>query len=423
MDTTEVLADIDTITLTTDQAAALVAIQDFIMDPVEQVFVLKGSSGCGKSTLVRKIIDEIPRMIQMARMIDEDQKQYRIELTATTNKAAENLSELSGMDAVTIHSFLSLKLNTDHKTGKTSLSTRAGTQQSDAIIFIDEASFIDPELLGLIFQQTKDCKIIFIGDPYQLRTVGAFNTPVFDTTAFKNAALEQPVRQANGSPIIDLSIKFREAVKTGEPFRFKPDGHVIRRVDRDTFNAEVLAEFGRPDWKYKDSKVLAWTNKRVVQYNEFINEHKNGVPHFQKGDYAVNNNFVSQGKTSVKTDALVHIQDISEMFEHHGVMGRDYTINNTNFFRPERPEDVKDRIKKGRTNNEYEVLRVINDTWIDLRAVFAQTINKSQGSTYGKVYIDLDDIGKCRVKDQLYRMLYVGVSRARFHVIFTGDLS
>lgn len=422
MDAIESIVDIDTITLTTDQAAALVAIQDFIMDPIEQVFVLKGSSGCGKSTLVRKIIDEIPRMIQMARMVDEDQKQYRVELTATTNKAAENLSELSGMEAVTIHSFLSLKLVTDHKTGKTSLVTRPNTEQSDAILFVDEASFIDPELLGLIFKQTKGCKIIFIGDPYQLRTVGAFNTPVFDTTAFKSAALEQPVRQANGSPIIDLSVKFREAVKTGESFRFKPDGTVIRRLSRDDFNAEVLAEFGRPDWAYKDSKVLAWTNKRVVAYNEFINEHKNGVPHFQKGDYAVNNSFVSSGKVSIKTDALVHIQDISEPFEHLGVWGRDYTVNGINFFRPEDPQEAKERVKRGRAKDEFEVLRIINDTWIDLRAVFAQTINKSQGSTYGKVYIDLDDIGNCNVKDQLYRMLYVGVSRAKYGVIFTGDL-
>lgn len=54
--------------------------------------------------------------------------------------------------------------------------------------------------------------------------------------------------------------------------------------------------------------------------------------------------------------------------------------------------------------------------------MYASTVNKSQGSTYDTVYIDLNDIGKCRDKDQVRRMLYVAVSRARHKVVFTGDI-
>jgi ATP-dependent exoDNAse (exonuclease V) alpha subunit len=57
-----------------------------------------------------------------------------------------------------------------------------------------------------------------------------------------------------------------------------------------------------------------------------------------------------------------------------------------------------------------------------LRAAYAQTINKSQGSTYDRVFIDLDDLARCSSGDQLARMLYVGFSRARHQVFLTGDL-
>ena len=64
----------------------------------------------------------------------------------------------------------------------------------------------------------------------------------------------------------------------------------------------------------------------------------------------------------------------------------------------------------------------IERTWIDLRAAYAQTVDKSQGSTYDKVFIDLDDISHCTSGARIARMLYVAVSRARHQVIFTGDL-
>jgi ATP-dependent exoDNAse (exonuclease V) alpha subunit len=68
-------------------------------------------------------------------------------------------------------------------------------------------------------------------------------------------------------------------------------------------------------------------------------------------------------------------------------------------------------------------MKIILDTWIDLRPSFAQTVNKSQGSTYDIVMIDLNDIcSKCRTLEQLARILYVALSRGRSRIIMTGDL-
>ena len=69
------------------------------------------------------------------------------------------------------------------------------------------------------------------------------------------------------------------------------------------------------------------------------------------------------------------------------------------------------------------VVAHIETQWIDLRNAFACTINKSQGSTFDAVFIDLDDVRRCNSGEQMARMLYVAVSRARNHVYLTGDIS
>jgi ATP-dependent exoDNAse (exonuclease V) alpha subunit len=93
-------------------------------------------------------------------------------------------------------------------------------------------------------------------------------------------------------------------------------------------------------------------------------------------------------------------------------------------FMPHKREDRAARIKLARADGSKRSMDIIEEIgrhWIDLRAAYAQTINKSQGSTYDQVFIDLDDVSKCRNPNQLARMLYVAVSRARTRVYFTGD--
>jgi ATP-dependent exoDNAse (exonuclease V) alpha subunit len=413
-----------TLTLTEDQTNALDSFHQFLLDPIEQVFVLSGYSGCGKSTLVRSIIDEVPKFIRAAKLINPAQKDYTIELTATTNKAAENLGQITGHPAGTIHSFLGLRVNTDFRTGVTTLTPRRGaTQLEGYLLFIDEASYVDKQLLQMIFQLTRNCKIVFIGDPAQLTPVKATSTPVFDAN-FTGAHLSKVVRQAEGNPIVDLATKFRHTVNTGEFFSFKPDGQAIKYLPRNEFNEAIEAEFARPDWRYQDSKVLAWTNKCVIGYNHFIRNLAKGDPHFQIGDYAVVNSFITIGSgKSFKTDQLVQITDISADTQQLEVDGKWFTMDNDmSAFMPNHLADKNARIREAKAHNEFSVVGAIETTWVDLRAAYACTINKAQGSTFDRVFIDLDDIRRCNSGDQIARMLYVGVSRARHQVFLTGDL-
>ena len=162
------LANPEAITLTQDQQTALDAFYQFLVDPIESVFVLRGYSGCGKSTLVRILLDRLPGFMKTAKLINPKHPDYEVALTATTNKAAENLSQITGHSAGTIHSFLNLRVNTDFRTNITTLTPRKHEQLEDYLLFIDEASYVDKQLLGYIFQLTRHCKIVFIGDPAQL---------------------------------------------------------------------------------------------------------------------------------------------------------------------------------------------------------------------------------------------------------------
>ena len=178
----------DNITLTKDQQSAMEAFYAFLTDPIETVFVLRGYSGCGKSTLVRTLLDRLPGFIRTSKLINPAQKSYEVMLTATTNKAAENLGSITGQGAVTIHSFLELRVSTDYKTNTTTLIPRNADIKEGFLIFIDEASYVDKQLLSYIFKKTANCKIIFIGDPAQLTPVKSQGTPVFDAN-FSGAAL------------------------------------------------------------------------------------------------------------------------------------------------------------------------------------------------------------------------------------------
>lgn len=409
--------------LTPDQEAALSAFSLFLMDPVETVFVLSGYSGCGKSTLVKTLLERLPDFMRTAKLINPSQQQYEVALTATTNKAAETLGQITGYETGTIHSFLGLRVQTDYATNTTTLLCKSSEQKENHLLFIDEASYIDSQLMGWIFKKTKNCKIVFVGDPAQLTPIKSTGTPVFEAN-FSGAALTQVVRQAEGNPIVELSTKFRNTVNSGEFFQFTPDGHHIRYMERSDFELAIEQEFTRPDWRYQDSKILAWTNKCVIAYNQFVRTKVKGDPHFAVGDYAVCNSFISMNRHTIKTDQLVQITGIGKDTELHGVLGNMFVLDDhLSVFMPKSLDKKNLCIKNARATGQLNVVSDIEMTWIDLRSAFACTVNKAQGSTYDKVFIDLDDIRRCNSGDQIARMLYVAVSRARNFVILTGDLA
>lgn len=419
----------DEITLSNDQQNGLDRFVQFLFDPDDPYFVLRGYSGTGKSTLIATLLERLPSYIETSKLIDPDYKCPEVVLTATTHKAAENLSNITGKEVCTIHSFLGLRLDTDYQTGKKSLVVGKKDQEPKEgyLIFIDEASQIGMNLIGLLFQQTKNCKIVFMGDPAQLLEVGSYNAPVFNM-GYTEVRLSETMRQmVNGVPmenaITALATQFRHTVETGKwPEKVIIDGEAVIWMPREKFNKAIEEEFTRPDWKHKDSKILAWTNETVINYNKYIRSLLKGDPLLTVGDYAEVNSYVRVGKDSLQTDATVLITEMEPDTYEMGALGNWVTLNHkVRVFFPRYRAEKNKLANKLRANEMYSKALEV-DNWVDLRAIFSQTINKSQGSTYGKVYIDLDDIKKCNIGNLIARLLYVGISRGRYQCILTGDL-
>lgn len=398
-------------TLTQGQKEGYAAFIDLLTDPDKKAMVLTGTAGTGKSTLVKYIIenyrDECPNT------------PYQLVLTATTNKACENLQYITGHEVQTIQSFLGLRVRTDYTTGVSSLTTTNNTQMvSGVILMIDEVSRMDSYLLTLVNTYVTDSKILYIGDPYQILNVGTKVAPVF-VAGLPTVKLTETVRHMNS--ISRLSEQLKETVDTGEWGELELDNEHIFTMNSEEFSEAIMKEFDRYDWRDADSKVLAWTNKQVNAYNHIISEHITGEPMLQVGDYAVCNSYIRIGKYNIKTDQSVLITHMTPATEF-GVEGHYTQLNNTvSAFMPISLEARNNRLKLARAEKDWRTVRIITDSWIDLRAAYACTVDKSQGSTYKTVFIDLPDIYKCTDYSRLARMVFVAASRASEKVIFLTE--
>ena len=409
--------------LTAGQDAAYRAFTDFVTDPDQDILVLTGYAGTGKSTLVKYILDTLPSTIRLLKLISLKDDSLEVQLTATTNKAAEALAGITGSSVKTIHSYLGLRVSKNIRTGITKLVPHGGAViKENTLIVIDEASTIDQHLLDQIINRTSDCKILFIGDPAQLTPVKS-TAPVVFNQSYKTVALTEVVRQLKGNPIINLATSFRDTVN-GASFisNFVPDGVNIKHCCRSDFEDLIGAEFDRPDWVSSDSKVLTWTNKAVIEFNRAIRNHVEGQAQLQVYDYAVCNNFINTRNCKVKTDQEVQITNMMPSTDQ-GLRGWKVELNYKHTaFMPHSFLEFKEMLKEAKKAEDWQTVSHIDNYWLDLRAAYACTINKSQGSTYRKVFIDLDDVKKCNQGSLIARLMYVAISRASDQVVLTGDL-
>lgn len=419
-------------TLSPDQKTAYDAFGAFVVEPTAKIFVLEGYAGTGKSTLVEQLLKDLDKFQSMGKLLNPHSTDWEIRLTATTNKACESLEALVTGEVVTIHSLLGLRVHTDFRNNTTTLALRKNAEPlpNNLIIIIDEASYIDHQLLSWIFKLSPGCKLVFIGDPAQLLQISSRDAPVFAEDFGKSigkvvkAKLTKVMRQGEGSPILSLATAFRETVSTGQFFQFMPDGQHIQHLSNADFEKAVLAEFGRDDWSYHQSKVLAWRNKTVDQYNRGIRQAVQGEPDLKVGDYAVCNKYINNRNCNIRTDQMVRITHLSDSDSYYDTPGHEVVLDHQHVaFLPDSLDSRKAAIKQATAEGNTKVLADIDNQWIDLRAAYACTVNKSQGATFDKVFIDLSDIGACSNGNTIARMLYVAVSRARHQVIFTGDFA
>lgn len=428
------------ITLTQDQEKANNDFLDFMVSD-DSYFVIQGAAGTGKSFLVKHLLETFySRYKAYCLMLQKEAKEFDIKITATTNKAVSVLEDFledilaqhNNMQIVTIYSLLGLRVQNDRKTGKTTLTYNPNqanqfqyTQGIIPLVFIDEYSFFGDELQDIIenvLVNGAKAKIVYIGDKYQLSPTGQSVSAV-EKLQCSRAELDEIIR--NSGHILQTGTQFRRTVETGifNPIHY--NSHDVIHCKGPEFQQRVEASFGASDWEPSKSRILAWTNERVQEYNKHVRSYLHLPERFQTGEAVITNEYISGHKNYHRSvDSWVRItRAMPDTVTQYGIPGYMVELDNTHVgFLPDNAQKTKELLKQLAKDKDWKKYFEIKETWLDLRPIYASSIHKSQGSTYETVFLDLSDIGKNWNASDVARLLYVGITRASKQVVCYGYL-
>lgn len=412
------------------QQKALDEILAFLLDDNQKEFHLSGPAGTGKTFTMDAVANEIfPRYQEVSKTLGLDVKYDEVVMTATTNKAAEVLSNAIGRPTETIHSYLGYVVYDDTDSGKSTLKrSKRWAPRSRVILFIDECSMIDWRLHNAIKDTMVNSKIIYVGDHSQLAPVGEELSPIYKSNA-PFIALTQQMRNNNQPALMNLAQQLRDTVATGifTPIHIVPG--VIDLLEPEDMQSKVDEIFVSGS---ANSRILCYTNKRVIQYNSYIRELR-GLPEaFQSGERLVCTAPFHGMKKIIPAEMEVKVTHAygPDVFRIGGV---DLDVENVdiswegNTFSKVPYATNHDHLRKTlryfANQKMWPEYFTVKQNLIDLRPRDAGTVHKAQGSTYDSVFIDAQDISTCTMTAQTARLLYVAVTRPRNRIFFYGELA
>ena len=155
------------------------------------VILLTGGPGTGKTTSVRGIVAMLDRMGCTTLLL------------APTGRAAKRLGELCGREAQTVHRCLGMTWQED--AGEVTFQKNEKEPLEAEAVIVDEMSMVDLPLMHALLSAIRDdCRLIMVGDPDQLPSVGPGNVfgDLIRSGRVETVSLTEIFRQAQASAII-----------------------------------------------------------------------------------------------------------------------------------------------------------------------------------------------------------------------------
>ena len=360
------------------------------------ISIITGGPGTGKTTIIKGII----RLYSIYKKISYESVTREVCLLAPTGRASKRMSETCGIGASTIHRFL--KWDKESNT----FAVNELNKVHYNMFIIDETSMLDNHLLSSLFKGIDiNTKIIFVGDEYQLPSVG----PGLILSDMINAGvphikLDTIYRQSENSYIPVLAKDIKDVNVKEEYLEKKDDYNFITCDSKEIKN--VLVQIAR---KMQEKKIDL-SNLQVL------------APMY-KGENGIDNlNIVLQDlinpkdkhKNELKVGPIIYregdkilnlVNDIDNNI-YNGDIGYIKSID---------VNSKKEPIVVDYYNNEVSYKR---ENFNQITHAYAISIHKSQGSEFMHVIMPITK-GYSRM---LYnKLLYTGVSRAKKSLVLIGD--
>jgi len=366
------------IVLTLDQKEVLRSLN-------EKILLVSGPAGSGKTTLIKALLEFL------------NENKFTNTVLSPTGKATQRVQEITNQPAYTIHRYL-----------KADMDSGWGYNSENNIDFIDllivdESTFIDAELsFNILSALVSDMRLIFIGDPNQLPSVGPgkFFKDMIDSEKFKHIKLSKVIRQKESSGILVVANSILDNVpfehNTGEPqFRFFQLGNNVE----DITNA-IIETAKSLHSKNKDFQVICPQNigeLGTIKFNYMLRDVLNPDTSKYKFD-VLNNNFRIN-------DTVIINQNNYKLDVYNGDIG---TISHIDLKAKQcRVQlDSKEVTFKFREAGEY------------LSLAYALSVHKTQGSEFDIVLIPCCDINTNMLTKNL---IYTAITRAKNYCFVYGD--
>ncbi len=368
-----------------------------------QVMLLTGGPGTGKTTSLRGVLALFETLgLETA-------------LTAPTGRAAKRMGETCGADAVTIHRLLETKL--DPFTGQLAFTKNQDEPLEVDAVIVDETSMVDVSLMAALLAALRgDCRLVLVGDPDQLPSVGPGNVldHLIRSGAVPAVSLTEIFRQARESAIVmnahgvnrgdvpELNNKARDFFYLGRR-------DAARTVDTvvELCQTRLPRNMGIPP---EQIQVLTPTRKRgagTAALNRALQEALNPARE-GRGERAFGPYIFREG------DRVMQVKNNYDLFWENPDTGeKDLGVFNGDI-------GTIVEVDAGGITVSFDgrLAAYPPELLGELEPAYAVTVHKAQGSEYRAVILALSDVPPSLLARGV---LYTAITRARELFILVGD--
>ncbi|RYY35177.1 MAG: DUF2075 domain-containing protein [Sphingobacteriaceae bacterium] len=244
-------------------------------DDGDECFILKGYAGTGKTTVLSSLVKALRDY------------NFKSVLLAPTGRAAKVITNYSGKKAFTIHKRIYRKksaLNVDES------FSIADNMATNTLFIVDEASMISDEisannrqtllhdLVNYVYN-TKNCKLMLVGDTAQLPPVGSMESPALDVKLMKaqfgltifSYELTDVLRQQKDSGILYNVTNVRDMIRTEKMQmpRITTKGYKdVFRMGSDKLEEGLNYAYSK--YGHESTLIICRSNKNANQFNREI---------------------------------------------------------------------------------------------------------------------------------------------------------